>query len=64
MVASVARHALTGVAGSLVAAGVFAGSQTGEFVDLGGSVVLFVAAMVWSAIQKKGVQNAVAGTSS
>lgn len=59
MVASVARHGLTTAAGALVSFGVFRATQTSEFVDLGVSVVLWGAAMVWSSIQKKNAVKAV-----
>ena len=53
MVASVARHAATGLAGSLVTMGVFSNSQSAEFVDIAGALAVYGLTLWWSAIQKK-----------
>lgn len=55
MVASIARHILTTAAGGLVTFGVFKATQTSEFIDLGGAVVLWGFGLWWSSIQKKNV---------
>lgn len=53
MVGSVARHAATGLAGSLVALGVFSNTQSAEFTDIVGALAVYGLTLWWSAIQKK-----------
>lgn len=53
MVASIARHAATGLAGSLVTMGVFSGNQATEFTDIVGALAVYGLTLWWSAIQKK-----------
>lgn len=56
MIASVARHAITGLGAALAAHGLFTTqTQQGEFADLGLAVVLWGAGLWWSGIQKKAV---------
>lgn len=53
VVAGVVRHALTGAAGAMAAAGMIQTSQTSQFVDIAVSLALWGFGVWWSAIQKK-----------
>lgn len=53
MVSATARHLLTGIAGALATAGVIQGDQQTQFVAIAGSIVLWSAGLIWSAMQKK-----------
>lgn len=56
MVASVARHAATGLAGSLITMGVFSNNQATEFADVIGALAVYGLTLWWSAIQKKNAE--------
>lgn len=53
MAASVARHAATGLAGSLVTLGVFSNNQAVEFSDIASALAVYGLTLWWSAVQKK-----------
>lgn len=53
VVAGVVRHALTGAAGAMVAAGMIQTKQQAEVIDIGLAVALWGFGVWWSAIQKK-----------
>lgn len=59
LVMGAARHALTGIAGSLVTAGALSSDQTAQFVQIGGGIVVWLAGYAWSAANKKAVKAAV-----
>lgn len=59
LVTAGARHALTGLGGFLVASGAITGSQTQQFVEIGGGIIVWLAGYAWSAANKKMVTNAV-----
>ena len=53
VVAGVVRHALTGAAGAMAAAGMIQTSQESQFIDIAVSIALWGFGVWWSAIQKK-----------
>ena len=60
IVASFARHILTGLAGGLAVSAGLSTSQQGEMIQGGAAVVVFLAGVGWSAIQKKNLSTAAA----
>lgn len=59
IVGSFARHILTGLAGGLAVSAGLSTTQQSEFIQGGAAVVVFLAGMGWSMMQKKTVSNAV-----
>lgn len=53
VVAGAVRHALTGAAGAMAAAGMIQTNQTTQFVDIAVSLALWGFGVWWSALQKK-----------
>ena len=51
---SIVRHVLTIAAGSLGSLGVLQANQETQFVQMGSSIVLGLAALVWSWYEKQG----------
>ena len=55
VIGGVARHVLTAIAGSLVAAGaIHSGSEQTQFVSIGCGVALWAAGIAWSWWNKQG----------
>lgn len=59
MVAAVARHLITGIAGALAVACGLTTDQTTQFETGGVAVIVFLAGVGWSMMQKKAVAEAV-----
>ena len=57
MVASMARHVLTGIAGGLAVSAGLSASQQSELIQGGAAVVVFLAGVGWSLLQKKSVAD-------
>lgn len=53
LVASIVRHAMTGLSGVLAANGALTTDQQAQFVSVGSALLLYGAAQVWSLIQKR-----------
>jgi hypothetical protein len=56
--ASLARHGLTALAGSLGTAGVLTHDQQTQFVTVGGALALAGVSYAWSYIQKRNAKKA------
>lgn len=59
LVTAGARHALTGIAGALVAHGALSNDQTAQFIQIAVGIAVWLAGYAWSAANKKMVTNAV-----
>ncbi len=62
IVASFARHVLTGIAGGLAVSAGLSVSQQSEMIQGGAAVVVFLAGVGWSAAQKKSLENSAVST--
>ena len=58
IIAGIARHGLTALAGVLTAHGALAGSQQDAFVGIGSGIALWAGTVLWSIIQKRNVKKA------
>lgn len=50
---SIARHALTGIAGTLITAGAIQPDQTDQFVGMGVGIAVWLGGVAWSLAEKK-----------
>lgn len=53
LVSGLARHVITGLAGSLVTAGAIQKDQQTQFIAIGSGILVWAAGMAWSAWQKR-----------